>query len=57
MKPIAILKKFFGALPGQSMGDFLHEMKAFRDADPVGYNECVDLAAKEIGVEVDRSAS
>lgn len=55
MKPIAILKKFFGALSGQTTIEFMHEMKAFREADFAVYNECVDLAAAQLGVEVDRS--
>ncbi len=57
MKPIAILKKFFGQLDGQTTIEFLHEMKAFRESDKAGYDWCVSEAAKQIGCEVDNSGA
>lgn len=52
MKPIAILKKFFGLKDGQTIADFLHEVKELSGDER---NELVDLAAIELGVQVDRS--
>jgi hypothetical protein len=50
LKPIAILKEFFGLLPGQTNMEFLQEVKALSTAERA---ELVTLAAKELGVEVD----
>lgn len=52
MKPIAILKKYFGLKDGQTAIEFLHEVKEL-SADE--RNELVELAAVELGVAVDRS--
>lgn len=48
MKTVALLKKFFGLLPGQNNMDFLKEVKAL---SPEERKELADAAAKELGVE------
>lgn len=50
LKPVAILKEFFGLLPGQTNMDFLQEIKALSTEERA---ELAALAAKELGVEVD----
>jgi hypothetical protein len=50
MKPIAVLKKFFGLLPGQTNMDFLQEIKALSQEERT---ELATLAAKELGVELE----
>lgn len=50
MKPGAILKKYFGLLPGQSIKDFTAELKAL---DPAEKRELAEMAAAEIGVAVE----
>lgn len=56
MKPVSVLKKFFGLKTGQKLTDFAAEVRELKSADENGYNEMIDLAAIELGVEVDRSS-
>ncbi len=51
MKPVAIIKKFFGMKEGQTLTQFASEIKELGDAK----REVVELSAKELGVEVDWS--
>jgi hypothetical protein len=48
--PIVILFTFFGCKPGQDKQKFTAEIKALSPAEK---KELVELAAKELGVEVD----
>ena len=50
VKSVAILKNFFGFLPGQSLTDFAKELRAL---SPEEKAELVALAAIELGVEVE----
>lgn len=52
MKPIIVLKTFFGYKPGQQLKDFAEEL---RKLSPEEKSELVALAAKELGVELDLS--
>lgn len=45
----AILKKFFGYKPGETLKDFVKELEALSDAET---SELATLAAVELGVEV-----
>jgi hypothetical protein len=47
--PMAIMKEFFGYKQGQSMQDFVKEIK---ELSPEEKRELVELAAKELGVEI-----
>ena len=48
MGPVKIIKKFFGMKEGQTLTQFAKEIKDLGDAK----KEVVELAAKELGVEV-----
>lgn len=52
MTPVSILRKFFGLKPGQTLQDFLAELKTL---SPDERKELAELAAKVLGVEVDYS--
>jgi hypothetical protein len=52
MKPMAILKTFFGYLPGTGLKEFGVEMKALTSEDK---KELVTLAAVELDLEVEES--
>ncbi len=54
LKAGAILLKFFGKLDGQTTADFAKEL---RDLSVQERNELAEMAAKEMGVEVDHSSS
>ncbi|KKS01117.1 MAG: hypothetical protein UU54_C0011G0001 [Candidatus Yanofskybacteria bacterium GW2011_GWA2_41_22] len=45
--PAAILKKFFGLLPGETLFEFSAELK---ELSPKEKRELAELAAKELGV-------
>lgn len=51
-KPIAILREFFGFQPGQTLSGFMEEVKQLTPTDKM---ELAQLAAKELGCEVDES--
>lgn len=50
VKPISILMKFFGRRDNQSLTDFADEVKKL---SPEEKADLVDLAAKELGIDVD----
>ena len=50
--PLVVLQKFFGYKPGQTLQEFNVEIKALSDSEK---RELAELAAKELGVEVDWS--
>lgn len=54
MKPTAILKKYFGVKSEATLSDFVEEVKVLKQ-DEESYQETVNLAAAELGVEVDWS--
>ena len=50
--PLVVLQKFFGYKPGQTLQEFNAEIKALNDEEK---RELAELAAKELGIEVDWS--
>ena len=50
MKPLGILKTYFGFKDGQGLKDFADEVKQL---SPQEKRELAELAAKEMGVAVD----
>lgn len=53
MKPSVILKKFFGQRPGQTLVQFVEEIKKLSKEETA---ELASLAAIELGVEVEEVA-
>jgi len=49
MKPLAVLRKYFGLLPGQSLADSPPKLKALTEEEKL---ELATLAAAELGVEL-----
>jgi hypothetical protein len=52
MKPIAVLRKFFGYRPGEGLKDFGEEIKQLTQEEKM---ELAEPAARELGVELDLS--
>lgn len=50
MKPSVVLKKFFGQKPGQTLVEFVGELKQLSKEETL---ELAGLAAVELGVEVE----
>lgn len=50
VKPITVLKQFFGLKLGQTMADFLREVRELSQEEKI---ELATLAAAQMGVELD----
>ena len=50
MKPIQVLREFFGLLPGQTTAQFLAEVKALSTDER---RELANAAAVQMGVEIE----
>ena len=50
MKMVGAVKKYFGLLPGQTLGDFAKEYRELTEED---INELRPLLAEELGEDID----